>query len=82
MKVWNVIDGTKKTILCHKARLTAMILSRLLLITACSNGEMYLWDLRHSMVIMQWQIAYDISSAFIVSMSIEKRLGKIFAAAR
>ena len=78
--MWDPTDGSKKALLKHDARLTSMVLSKLLLITACGDGEMYLWDLRHMTVIMQWQTAYD--NAFASASSIALERGKIYVAAR
>lgn len=74
------MTGSKDAVLKHDSRVTAMVLSKLLLITSSSDGLMNLWDLRNRTIIMQWHTGYDIAFGSVTSISLDK--GKIYAAAR
>ena len=74
---WNVHTAENLGSLDHYNGVTSLKLSKLLLVTACVDGMIYLWNVTTHTLLMQWSLESDI---IIVDICVDR--GKVYAAAR
>lgn len=74
---WNVHTGESLGSVKHYNGVTCLKLSKLLLVTACTDGMMYLWSVSTHAQLMQWSLESDVA---IVDICVDR--GKVHAAAR
>ncbi|XP_019864265.1 PREDICTED: uncharacterized protein LOC100633923 [Amphimedon queenslandica] len=73
---WNVHTAENLGSLEHYNGVTSLKLSKLLLVTACIDGMIYLWNVTTHGLLMQWSLESDI---IIVDICVDR--GKVYAAA-
>lgn len=64
----------------HPSRLTSLKLCKLLLVTACGDGTLHLWNAITNTIQMQCNSDYSVGMAYITDIAIDR--GKVFAAGR
>lgn len=64
----------------HPSWVTCLALSKLLLVTACGDGSVHLWDIFRQVKLTECRLEYNIGMAHVTNMILEK--GKLLAAAR
>ena len=80
VKLWNIGEGMSHATLDHPSWVTCLALSKLLLVTACGDGSVHLWDVFRKVKLMECSLEYNVGMGHVISMTLKK--GKLFAAAR
>jgi WD40 repeat protein len=79
VKLWDVTSAKCLSVLEHSSRITSLRFSKLLLVTACGDGSINLWNLINKRLQIKWEQKYTIAMSCIVDIFIDK--GKVYTAA-